>query len=117
MTTNNHQPTNDELEHKLDEIKSILHIQTTTETVFDEIKTQIATVEKKINDRLNKIEKEGKIGSLLTIAAFAGSYVITGLVLLYSVTKYSKPYWFGAGLVIVGIAGFLNCYSKYKTLR
>lgn len=117
MTTNNPQPTIDELEHKLDEIKNILHIQTTTASVFDEIKTQIAAIEKQINDRFNKIEKDEKMGSLLTVAAFAGSYVITGLVLLFAVTQYSKPYWFGAGLVIVGIAGFSNCYYKYKALR
>ncbi|HEX9896893.1 MAG TPA: hypothetical protein VGA85_04430 [Dehalococcoidales bacterium] len=117
MTTNNPQTNNDELEHKLDEIKNILHIQTTTASVFDEIKSQIAATDKKIGDRLDKIEKAGKIGSLLTVAAFAGSYVITGFVLLFSVTQYSKPYWFGVGLAIIGIAGFFNCYSKYKSLR
>jgi CHASE3 domain sensor protein len=117
MTTNDTKSNFDEIKIELEKIKSALNMQTKTTTVFDEIKTQIKEVDDKINDRLTKIEKQEKKASLLTVAVFAGSYVISGAVLFSSVIQYSRPYWFGLGLMVAGLIAFVWAYDKDKSVR
>jgi len=57
MTNNNPRPDPDDLEAKLNEIKSTLRIQTATSSIFDEIKAQIESLEKQTNDRLKKLRR------------------------------------------------------------
>ncbi|MDD5338474.1 MAG: hypothetical protein PHG35_03560 [Dehalococcoidales bacterium] len=100
------QPTNEQLEQKLDEIKTALNIETVTTSVIDEIKSKLVN-----------LEKENKRSTLISIAAFSGSYVLTGLVLTLTAADIPKAFGFGWGLVGIGIAGALVCWYKSSKIK
>lgn len=76
------------------------------ESKLDDIKTQLA-----------KMEREAKRGTLTTIGAFAASYVLAGLVLTLTATTLPKAYSFGWGLVGIGIVGAAYCWYKSSRIR
>ena len=83
---------------------------------LDEIKNQIADVEKNIQSQLKNVEREVKKESLTTVVVFAGSYILAGLVLSISSTTYSKPFWFGWGLIILGVLVAIKNYIGWRSL-
>ena len=107
MTTNTPQPRSDNLESKLDDIKTALGVRTTTtSSVLEDIKT-----------RLGKVEREAKKGTLTAVAGVAASYVLIGLVLNLTADALSKAYWFGWGLFGIGIVGAVYCWYKSSRIR
>jgi len=108
MTTNAPQPTNDDLEHKIDEIKSVLGIRTTTSSsALDDIRDQLNRVEHQLAD--SRRRQQGS-----TIFVFSASVAVSGLVLMASQTAIgTKPWQVGLGFLTLGLAfcGFI--YYQY----
>jgi hypothetical protein len=92
MTTNSSQPDNDNLEHKLNEIKNELA----------EIKCDNKKAEKR---------------AWATPTALAASWFVAGATLTTTADYLSKPYLWGLGLIVIGILGVAFCWYKWSTKR
>jgi len=52
----------------------------------------------------------------MSIAIFAGSYMLTGAVLTLTAITLPKAYFFGWGIMGVGLIAFVWCYYKHKRI-
>jgi hypothetical protein len=109
MDTDRPKPTIEELEQKLDEIKTALNIRTTTTSILNDISD--------IKNKLGYIEKYSKKGTWVTVATVAVSYVLTGLVLTLTAVTLPRAYSFGWGLVGIGLAGAIYCSYKSSKIK
>ena len=102
MTTNAPQPTNDDLERKLDEIKTALGIQTTT-----------ATTSSTLQDIKRQLEWSRHFHAAVTVMAIGISVALAGLQFFIvggEWVLWEKVYYGFAAVIIV----FAICWASWK---
>ncbi len=111
MTTNAPQPTNEDLEHKLDEIKTAFGIRTTTtSSVLDDFRRQLNRVEQ-------QLEESHRRQTGVVLVVFSASVVLSGVVLAVSQQIVTTPWLWGLIIIALGIVFFVITYYQFFVMR